>query len=250
MSDSETEITVPRSFESPIGDAKFTNLNLYCKSFDDPVNIPTYANEFKISYPPTMESQIRKLRLSMETWREVILKANEVLLWKHQWHPTAMIGGCTVVFMLLWLLEPNILTVVSLVGLFITIADYILPTLVSSLFKTEVWTSEKQSQYEEICTNIILHKTKLELLISSYYRMKVTNSKLYFTLTIFGLSFLAWIGATINNLFLMYVLCVFMLLLPGMSHHGMLNKGSETLSKMFTDLIENAKSKVGQKKDQ
>ncbi|KAJ8950407.1 hypothetical protein NQ318_003683, partial [Aromia moschata] len=197
-----------------------------------------------------IESQIRKLKISMETWREVILKANEILLWEKQWHPTALIGGCTVLFMLLWLFEPNILTVISLLGLVITVGDYILPSVISSIFKSELWTVEKQRQYEEICTNVILYKTKLELLISSYYRMRVTNSKLYFSITIFGLAFLAWIGGTISNLFLTYSTVLFLLLLPGMTRNGMLNKGSETVSKIFNDLVENAKSRVGQKKTQ
>ncbi|XP_018561938.1 ADP-ribosylation factor-like protein 6-interacting protein 1 isoform X2 [Anoplophora glabripennis] len=197
-----------------------------------------------------MESQIRKLRLSLETWREVILRINEIMLWKKQWYSTAIMGGCTVMFMLIWLFEPNLLTIISLLGLVITVGDYVLPALIATLFKAEMWTSEKQTQYEEICTNIVLYKTKFELLLSSYYRMKVTNSKLYFTITIFGLAFLAWIGGTISNLFLTYVLFLFILLLPGMSHNGMLNKGSETLSKIFSDLVENAKSRVGQKKIQ
>ncbi|KAJ8933364.1 hypothetical protein NQ314_014079 [Rhamnusium bicolor] len=248
MSENEIDMTAPGSFESTtIGDATFPK---FIKTFEDNMNIPPFPSEYKISYPPTMESQIRKLRLSMETWREVIIKVNDILLWEKQWHPMAIIGGCTVLFMLLWLCEPNLLTVISLLGLSLTVGDYILPTLISSVFKSEVWTTEKQKQYEEICTNIILYKMKLELLLSSYYRMRVTNSKLYFSITIFGLAFLAWIGGTISNLLLTYLIFLFALLLPGMSHNGMLNKGSEALSKIFSDLVENAKSKVGQKKIQ
>ncbi|CAH1966475.1 unnamed protein product [Acanthoscelides obtectus] len=39
------------------------------------------------------ESQIRRLRLSMETYREILVLTNGVLLWEKQWHPTAIIGG-------------------------------------------------------------------------------------------------------------------------------------------------------------
>ncbi|KAG5886310.1 hypothetical protein JTB14_003463 [Gonioctena quinquepunctata] len=194
------------------------------------------------------ESQIRKLRLSMETYRELMLHGNSLLLWEKQWHPSAIIGGCTVFFMLLWLCEPTILTVLSLTGLLITLADYVLPLITSSIFKADTWNNGKQKQYEEICTNIILYKTKFELLIASYYRLRVTNPKVYFSVTIFGLTFLAWIGGTINNLFLTYLLVSLVFLLPGMAYNGFLNKGLETLSKIFTDLVENAKSKVGQKK--
>ncbi|KAJ8975279.1 hypothetical protein NQ317_013679 [Molorchus minor] len=242
----EVEVN-PRSFEHSIGDTHFTK---FVKPFEDIMSIASFPNDYKIAYPPTMECQIRKLKLSMETWRDIILRMNGVLLWEKQWHPTAIIGGCTVLFMLIWLFEPNLLTIISLLGLMITIGDFILPSILSSLFKSEIWTPEKQQQYEDICTNIILYKTKLELLISSYYRLRITNSKLYFSITIFGLAFLAWIGGTISNLFLAYLLVLTFLMLPGMVRNGMLNKGSDTLSKIFNDLVENAKSKVVQKKTQ
>lgn len=80
--------------------------------------------------------------------------------------------------MLLWLSEPSTLTIISLIGLFLTIGDYILPTIVYSLYKNEDWDRERQQKYEEICTNLIIFRTKLELLLTSYYRMRLTNPKL------------------------------------------------------------------------
>lgn len=194
------------------------------------------------------ESQIRKLRLSMEDYRELILNINSLLLWEKQWHPTAILTGCTVLFTLLWLSDPTVLTIISSIGLLLTIGDYVLPTVVASIFKNDNWNAHKQNEYEEICTNIVLYKTKFELLVTSYYRMRVTNSKMYFTLTILALSILTWIGSAVNNLLLSYLFVVMVLLLPGMIYNGFLHKGTEILSKIFSDLVENAKSKVGQKK--
>ncbi|XP_057669149.1 ADP-ribosylation factor-like protein 6-interacting protein 1 isoform X2 [Diorhabda carinulata] len=196
------------------------------------------------------ECQIRKLRLSLETYREFLLNIYSILLWERQWHPTSLAAGCTVIFMLIWLSESNLLTVISLLGLIITIGDYTLPTLISTLYKEETWNTRKQNRFEELCTNIILYKTKFELLVSAYYRMRETNPKMYFTVTIVALSILTWIGGRVNNLFLTYLFIMIVLLLPGMIHHGFLNKLTEQLSKLFTDLVENAKAKVGQKKIQ
>nr|CAH7737463.1 unnamed protein product [Callosobruchus chinensis] len=228
-----------------VPDVNYAN---FAKFPSDPFSTTSITSEYKISYAPTMESQIRKLRLSMETYREILVLTNSVLLWEKQWHPTALIGGTTALFMLIWLAEPNILTVISLLGLLITVTDYILPAVVTAIFRAESWTTEKQRNYEEICTNIILYKTKFELLATSYYRMRVTNPKLYFSITIFSLSLLTWVGGTIDNLFLTYLLVLTILLLPGMMTNGMLNRSSDTLSKIFNDLIENAKSRVGTKK--
>lgn len=192
-----------------------------------------------------METQIRKLKLSLEPYRELILQINEILFWEKQWHSTALLAGTSIIFTIIWLCNPNVLTILSLLGLIVTVGDYVLPIALSSLFKADIWTGEKQKEFEEVCTNIVLYKTKTELLVSSYCRMRVTNPKLYFSITIFTLCLLTWLGGTVDNLFLTYLAVTFLIMLPGMQHHGMLNRLSETCSKIFNDLVENAKAKVG-----
>ncbi|XP_072381475.1 ADP-ribosylation factor-like protein 6-interacting protein 1 [Diabrotica undecimpunctata] len=249
---SETDIEIhhspPRHFDyrgsSIMGETPHTN---FIKTYEESNTLPDPI-QIKIPYAPTMESQIRRLKLNIETYRELILNLNSILLWEKQWHPTALTAGCTTIFMLLWLCEPNLLTIISVIGLMITVGDYVLPSVVSTMYKQETWNTYKQKEYEEICTNIILYKTKFELLVSSYYRMRVTNPKMYFSLTIIGLSILIWIGGTISNLFLAYIFALCLLLLPGMANNGFLTKVSAVSSKIFTDLVENAKTKVGHRK--
>lgn len=79
--------------------------------------------------------------------------------------------------MLLWLANPNNLSILSVIGLIVTVADYIVPSLSTSIFKQE-FTEEQQQQYDDICTNIVLIKTKAELLLSSFFKMRVKNPKL------------------------------------------------------------------------
>lgn len=81
-------------------------------------------------------------------------------------------------FTIILFADPSILTVISLTGLALTLADYFMPLILQSIFKPEMWSGDKQKEFEEICTNIILYKTKAELLLSSYCRMRVTNPKL------------------------------------------------------------------------
>lgn len=89
-----------------------------------------------------------------------------------------LFSGITLLFTVILLANPSILTVISLTGLALTLADYFMPLILQSIFKPEMWSGDKQKEFEEICTNIILYKTKAELLLSSYSRMRVTNSKL------------------------------------------------------------------------
>lgn len=142
------------------------------------------------------ETQIRKLKLSLEPWREIVLYSNKVLLWEQKYYASALLtgiikyystfcevnllwlSGITFLFTIILLADPSILTVISLTGLALTLADYFMPLILQSIFKPEMWSGDKQKEFEEICTNIILYKTKAELLLSSYCRMRVTNPKL------------------------------------------------------------------------
>jgi hypothetical protein len=159
-----------------------------------------------------------------------------------------VVVGSTVLFMFLWLLDPSILTVVSVFGLCVTVSDYVIPSVASSFFKPEKWTARREKEFEELCTNIVLYKARLELTWSRYYKLKTTNRKLYFILTICGLSVLAWIGCTFNNLFLAYVLVTFLVLLPGMEHNGIISKCSEYVHNFLAEFLRQAKSKVDQEK--
>ncbi|KAF7286371.1 ADP-ribosylation factor-like 6 interacting protein 1 [Rhynchophorus ferrugineus] len=252
MSDNDDLCYIPtKNVDPSFGDSE-PLLKVYSK---EPYNFHPFSShstipDYKITFPPSMDTQIRKLKLSMEPCRELVLQINSILLWEKQWHSTALLAGASFLFTILWLSDPNVLTVISLAGLVITVLDYCLPIILSTVFKSETWSSEKQKQYEEICTNIILYKTKAELLVSSYSRMRVTNPKMYFSITIIILCFLTWLGGTIDNLFLTFIFITFLVMLPGMLHHGMLSKLTETSTKLFNDLVENAKSKVGQKKIQ
>ncbi|KAL1489311.1 hypothetical protein ABEB36_014234 [Hypothenemus hampei] len=195
------------------------------------------------------ETQMRKLKLSLEPWRELILQSNSVLLWEKQYHASTILAGSTMFFTFLWFWEPTLLTAFALLGFTFTLSDFLLPYILSTIYSAENWTPDKQKQYEEICTNIILYQTKAELLVSSYYRLRVTNRKLYFGITASTLIFLAWLGNIVDNLLLTYIVVTFLLMVPGMQRHGMLNKVWENVSKLFTELVENAKVRVGHKQE-
>ncbi|XP_066248002.1 ADP-ribosylation factor-like protein 6-interacting protein 1 [Euwallacea similis] len=232
----------------------FNDQGTFAKGFlcDSQMNVPlpttSFSSDYKISLPLSMETQIRKLKLSMEPWRELVLFTNKLLLWERNFYATGLLAGTTVLFTLILFCDPNVLTIMSLIGIAITLSDYFMPIILSSVFKPETWTPEKQKEYEEICTNIILYKTKSQLLISSFCRMRVTNPKLYFGVTISALIVLAWLGSTVDNLLLSYIAVSFVVMFPGMQYHGKLKNFSETFSKLFNELVENAKVRVGQKK--
>lgn len=84
----------------------------------------------------------------------------------------------TIFFTLLWLLNPSILSFVSIFGLTITICDYVVPIISRSLFKSGIWTDAEEKEYEDICTSIVLYKSKARLAIDSYFLLRTTKPKL------------------------------------------------------------------------
>ncbi|KAL3270264.1 hypothetical protein HHI36_009318 [Cryptolaemus montrouzieri] len=193
--------------------------------------------KFNIPYPDSLDIQIKELRKSLENWKEVIISLQKFLIWEKQWYPLAIIGASTAVFMFLWLSETSILTIISIIGLMATLCDYLIPAISSSLFSSQKWTSDKEAILEGICGDIIICKTQIEVNCVTYYRMRVTNPKLYFALTTVSLAFLAWLGNSFNNLFLMYMGTTFLLLYPGIEHTGFNRRFKEITTSFLRDYI-------------
>ncbi|KAK5645339.1 hypothetical protein RI129_006639 [Pyrocoelia pectoralis] len=175
-----------------------------------------------------------KLKNSFESWREVIVLVHSILLWEKNWYPSAIVGGTSFVFCSLWILDPSVLTTFSILGLTITISDYIVPIVSAALFRSELWTDEKEEEFKKFCGNIVTFKFKLDTLITRFYNMRSSNPKMYYGFTILSLAVLAWIGNTVNNLFLTYILITLFLLFPGLMHHGILQNCNAFISKKLS----------------
>jgi len=192
-----------------------------------------------------LEVQIIRMKHSLESWREIILPIHSVLLWEKNWHPGAIISGTTFLFLSLWLLDPSVLTTVSILGLTVTISDYVVPMLTAAIFKQEAWTAAKDTTLYNFCRGIVVYRAKVEVSCAAFYVMRTSKPKMYYGSTILTLAFLAWIGNSFNNLFLTYLLVTILLLMPGMEYHGILHKYGSTLSHKLSEC---AKLKIAQPK--
>lgn len=59
--------------------------------------------------------------------------------------------------------------------------------------------------------------------------MRNTRTKTYYATSIVSLALLSFIGSTVNNLFLTYLVVTFMILLPGLKHQGILKQWKSTV---------------------
>lgn len=194
--------------------------------------------------------QVLVLRHSLSGWKEILLATKAILLWEKQWHPTAIIGCTSILFMFVWLADPSILTMLSMIGLTVTLADYLVPLIGPSIFKKDSWTNTEEVAYEDLCRSMVVYKTKMMVSFYYYVLMRTTRPKMvrirwvkplwykrisliifqYYSCTITILVLLTWLGMSVNNLFLMYIVVTTLLLYPGLEHQGLLRKYSSKVS--------------------
>lgn len=84
----------------------------------------------------------------------------------------------TIFFTIIWLLDPSILSTLSLIGLTLTISDYLVPVVAKSMFKAETWTPTKEKQFDELCQSIIVYYNKIDASFATYVEKRTTNPKL------------------------------------------------------------------------
>ncbi|CAG9783933.1 unnamed protein product [Diatraea saccharalis] len=173
--------------------------------------------------PQDQEQQVKKLKRLLEGWRMALIPLKSVILWEQQWHPCAIIGSISFLYIVIWLLDLNSLATVAVLGLIFNFIDFIVPVVSNSLYGPSAWTGQKEKMFEEICRSIIIQYNKLMQQMWSFYSLRDTSPCMYYIISIGMLCTLAWVASTINNIFLLYVLSVVMLMWPGVQHRGALN---------------------------
>ncbi|CAI9553828.1 unnamed protein product [Staurois parvus] len=85
-------------------------------------------------------------------WGEVVLLSDCVLRWEKQWFPAAIMGTVSFIILMIYYLDPSVLSGVSCFVMFLCLTDYLVPTLAPRIFGT--WTTEQQQRlHHEICSN-------------------------------------------------------------------------------------------------
>ncbi|KAL0117282.1 hypothetical protein PUN28_010259 [Cardiocondyla obscurior] len=166
------------------------------------------------------EKHMKQLKRKMECWREIILPLNSVLLWERSWHPGLIVGLVTVIFCTVWILEPALLTMISICLLIFALVDYLVPILTSVLCNAQSWTGQKEKKLIEICQNLSTTMLQVQGIWASMSKVRQNRPNIYYSTTILFLILFAWIGNTVNNLLLLYIIVIAILLTPGFKHKG------------------------------
>ncbi|XP_075992860.1 ADP-ribosylation factor-like 6 interacting protein 1 isoform X2 [Anticarsia gemmatalis] len=173
--------------------------------------------------PQNQEQQVKKLKRFLEGWRMAVLPLKSVILWEQQWHPCAIIGSVSMLFLIIWLLDLNSLATIAVIGLILNFIDFIVPVVCNSLYGPTSWTGQHEKMFEEICKSIVASYNKGLHNIRVFYCLRENSPCMYYIISISMLCTLAWVASSVNNIFLVYILSTVMLLWPGLRHRGFFN---------------------------
>ncbi|XP_063705562.1 ADP-ribosylation factor-like protein 6-interacting protein 1 [Culicoides brevitarsis] len=176
------------------------------------------------------KKEYNRLKHNMENWRELILLLNSFLKWEQKYYAGVVAGVISFVFLLIWYLDLSFVTCVGLAGLVVTLFDYFYPKISKMLFKSENWRGTQEKQFEEVVQDIFNAKNRVSALYHFVFDAKSEKSTLFILASSTVCVILAWIGSTMNNLLLLYLVSLVSALYPGLLHNGYL--------KCVTGLIE------------
>lgn len=177
---------------------------------------------------------IDQLMLDLEGWREVIILTDGILGWERPRLLAGVFVGVSLLFVLVWFLEPSVLTTVSLLLLFLTLLDYAVPVIAPRLFTFRTsWTSLEEQRYREICRRLVNAKRHLKDAIVWLFELRRDRPTFYFALVVPCLFVLSVVGDRVNNMFLTYAILTFLLFLPGLRHHGFLTQARREVTRFI-----------------
>ncbi|XP_059414091.1 ADP-ribosylation factor-like protein 6-interacting protein 1 [Carassius carassius] len=190
-----------------------------------------------------LAQETSQLEEQLQGWGEVILAGDKVLRWEKPWYPAVLVGATTMVFMLIYYLDPSVLTGLSCTVMFLCLADYLVPTLAPRVFGSNKWTTEQQQRFHEICGNLVKTQRRVLGWWKRLFALKEEKPKMYFFSVISCLVAVAWIGQEVHNLFLTYLIVSFLLLLPGLSQHGIISKYAGMVKREINKLLKQKEKK-------
>lgn len=187
------------------------------------------------------EKDFKMLKDGLKSHRALLLLLNKVIEWEPIHIPAAVIGIITLLFALIWYIEPSILTLFSLLGLVVTVVDFVSPILSNHFYSMESgsktqWNERDETQYEKTCSRLLNCRNHFRDGSKFLSSLKSEKPQIYMLMVVGALVFLAWIGSLIDNLLLLYLIVIFAVLVPGLRKHGILQK--------ITSKIPDLKSKL------
>lgn len=160
------------------------------------------------------------MKHKLEKWRELILVMHSVLLWEQKFYPGVIVAAVSAVFLFLWYMDLTFVTCSALIALALTLFDYFYPRLAKMIFKPDKWRGVEEKRYEEVVEQLFRLKNRFTTFVHFVASAKNDKSTLFILATSTVCVILAWVGSTINNQLLAFLVSLLVLLFPGAQHKG------------------------------
>ncbi|ESP04041.1 hypothetical protein LOTGIDRAFT_203419 [Lottia gigantea] len=193
--------------------------------------------------PEENTDELSEIKRDLEGWREALIPLNSLLEWEKPYYPAIIVGTTTFLFLLVWYIQPSVLTTLSLLGLLISAIDLLIPMVGPKLFATDSWTVFHEQQFQQICERIINARNHFIDFKNTMCQLKAEKPKVYFFVVMGILVIQAWIGSLVNNLLLTYLLVNLVFLLPGLRRHDIVKKNIAVVRVVLSRLIFGKKKK-------
>jgi len=161
----------------------------------------------------------------------LVLKLHSVLTWEQDIYPIMVSALVTISFLIIHLMNSSILTTFSYLGIAAALIDLAMPTIAKNLCGSSSSTAklgDKDNQrFDKICTDLAKVYAFFCESCNQCCSLKTSKPKLYYPSMLGALLVMAYIGNKINNLFLTYLVVLFVVLYPGLESKGYTQKAIE-----------------------
>lgn len=154
----------------------------------------------------------------------------DVLLWKKQFYPILLAAITSLAFLLVWVFDPSMITLISAAGIVCVAVDCVARTSFVESMRNSVNRAECDGQFRGICLKIVRMRHIIRRLYQqlSVNRQREPNKHFLYCFSFFAS--LAWIGCRVHNLLLLYIVVSFIALVPGF-------KSSKATSKYYSSIV-------------
>ncbi|XP_053556390.1 ADP-ribosylation factor-like protein 6-interacting protein 1 [Bombina bombina] len=156
-----------------------------------------------------LAAETLRLKEYFQGWGEVIVVVDRTLRREKPWFPAVIVGVVSFVFLIIYFLDPSVLSVVSCFVIFLCLADYLVPRLAPRIFGSNQWTTDQQQRFNEICSNLVKTCRRIMGWWNRLSALKEEKPKMYLMSVTIFLAMLAWIGQQVDDLLLTYLLVTF-----------------------------------------
>ncbi|XP_061416272.1 ADP-ribosylation factor-like protein 6-interacting protein 1 [Lethenteron reissneri] len=163
-----------------------------------------------------------RLEEQLQGWGEALLATDRVLRWEKPYYPALVVSATTLIFLVIYWLDPSVLTGLSIVVMLVCLADYLIPTLTAKFLSSKQWTTEQQQRFHEICSSLVKARLSVAHWGHQLLALKEEKPKVYFISVTTVLALAAWIGQQVHNLLLTFLIVTFLLLFPGLTQQGII----------------------------